>query len=184
MRRGSAVLALLVVALLATGCGSDGSAPGKPSAGRLSPEIDQDGPGGVPARSNEAPGRSAPKRSSLAPGAVTAPCGLVSRTEAGSIAGEPMLKPIQAAQGPTCIYPYRSGKRSVTLAVQALDPSMVKRLRGQRRGVTVGRRVGVCANPGQPVLYLPISGSDVLTVAAPCALAQKFAARAMPRLLG
>ena len=33
---------------------------------------------------------------------------------------------------------------------------------------------------GQPILYVPLSGSRVLSVAAPCQVARKFAARAVP----
>jgi hypothetical protein len=91
------------------------------------------------------------------------PCNLVTKAQAGAIVGAPLQDPLEAPQGPTCIYRSQDGKRFVTLAVQSVAFSKLK-------------------HQMQPILYVPLSGSRVLSVAAPCQVARKFAARAVPRL--
>ena len=48
------------------------------------------------------------------------PCNLVSKAQAGAIVGAPLQDPLEAPQGPTCIYRSQDGKRFVTLAVQSV----------------------------------------------------------------
>lgn len=112
------------------------------------------------------------------------PCTLVSRAAAQSLMGTPIIEPVEAPQGPTCIYRTQSGKRFVTLSVQTVS---FKKLRAQMRGarrVDVSDKVGYCGRLGQPMLYLPLSAGRVLSISAPCALASRFAAEAVPRLPG
>jgi hypothetical protein len=45
-------------------------------------------------------------------------------------------------------------------------------------------RTGYCGHFGQDMLYVPLRGDGVLSVAAPCGVAKKFAARAVQRLAG
>jgi hypothetical protein len=110
------------------------------------------------------------------------PCNLVTKAQAGAIVGAPLQDPLEAPQGPTCIYRSRDGKRFVTLAVQPVAFSKLKRQMHQRRQVAVSNKTAFCGMLGQPILYVPLSGSRVLSVAAPCQVARKFAARAVQRL--
>ena len=110
------------------------------------------------------------------------PCNLVTKAQAGAIVGGPLQDPLEAPQGPTCIYRSQDGKRFVTLAVQSVAFSKLKHQMHKRQQVTVSNKTAFCGMLGQPILYVPLSGSRVLSVAAPCQVARKFAARAVPRL--
>ena len=110
------------------------------------------------------------------------PCNLVSKAQAGAIVGAPLQDPLEAPQGPTCIYRSQDGKRFVTLAVQSVPFAKLKRQMHKRQQVAVSNKTAFCGMLGQPILYVPLSGSRVLSVAAPCQVARKFAARAVLRL--
>jgi len=121
------------------------------------------------------------KQKTLAPSA-SRPCSLVSKAQARAIIKTAILEPLEAPQGPTCIYQTKSGKPYVTLTV---EKTSYARLQGQirkRRSIAVADRKGMCGTFGRPMLYLPLGSGRVLSVAAPCALATKFAARAISHL--
>jgi hypothetical protein len=112
------------------------------------------------------------------------PCNLVSKSQARAILGTTIQDPLEAPQGPTCIYRSRDGRSFVTLAVQQVRFEKVKgQIRG-RQAVSVADKTGYCGKYGQPVLYLPLSRSQVLTVTAPCQVARQFAQTAVGRLRG
>ncbi|MEA2273032.1 MAG: hypothetical protein QOI98_1740, partial [Solirubrobacteraceae bacterium] len=46
----------------------------------------------------------------------------------------------------------------------------------------VANRHGVCGTFGRSMLYLPLGGGRVLSIAGPCDMASRFAAEAMPHL--
>lgn len=116
--------------------------------------------------------------------ARSTPCGLVTRSEAATILGAPILQPREAPQGPTCIYRTRSGEKFLTLAVQSAKMEQVKRrLRGATR-VDIGGRATYCGVLGRPVLYVAVQRQRVLTIGAPCRAARRFAAQALSRLGG
>jgi len=117
----------------------------------------------------------------LAPSSVR-PCSLVTKGQARAILGTPIVEPLQAPQGPTCIYESRSGKQFVTLAVQTVSFAKLKRQLRSSRSVQVAGSVGYCGSYGRPMLYLPLSSRRVLSVAASCDVATRFAAKAAPRL--
>lgn len=110
------------------------------------------------------------------------PCNLVSPAEAKSILGGPIRAPLEARQGPTCIYQSRKGRGYVTVAVQNADIRKLAPQLSQRRRVEASGRSGWCGHYGQEMLYLPVSGGRVLSIAAPCPVAAKFAAKAMRQL--
>jgi hypothetical protein len=123
---------------------------------------------------------SARKQKGTAPGA-NSPCALVTKAQAQAIVGTKLVEPLQAPQGPTCIYQTATGKQQVTLSVQRVDfADLRKQLRNSRR-VLVSSKTGYCGTYGRPMLYVPLSGG-VLTIAGPCGVASKFAARALPLL--
>jgi hypothetical protein len=133
---------------------------------------------------NDAPGYSTLlKRQSKHPKSRFSPCNLVTESQAQSILGAAVQQPLEAPQGPTCIYRTRTGKAFVSVAVQTSTPyEQLRRLVRKRQAVTVSGREGVCGNVGQPTLFLRLSGGRVLTIAADCEIAKQFAIRAVPAL--
>jgi hypothetical protein len=176
----------------ATGEGTSGRAGGstksqrghadplRPSSGDFSPKGEPSS-GGAPASTKPAY-QQLVDRQSHHPGNRFSPCNLVTQSQAQAILGKAVQPPVEAPQGPTCIYRPRSGTSMVTLAVQSMDLAKVKRLLRHRRAITLSHRSGFCGTYGQSMLYLPLSSGRVLSVAAPCQVAQGFAARALPHL--
>jgi hypothetical protein len=154
--------------------------PLRPSTGDVSPKGEPSA-GGAPA-SNKPAYQQLVDRQSRHPGSRFSPCNLVTQSQAQAILGKPVQQPVEAPQGPTCIYRPRSGPTMVTLAVQQMGLGKIKRLVRNRRAITLSHRSGFCGTYGQSMLYLPLSSGRVLSVAAPCRMAQSFAARALPHL--
>jgi hypothetical protein len=125
--------------------------------------------------------KTARKQKALAASA-SRPCSLVTKTQARAIVGAPILEPLQAPQGPTCIYRTKSGKPYVTLAVQTVSFAKLRKQIRRTRTVSIASRTAYCGTYGGPMLYLPVAGGRVLSIAAPCAMAQRFAAKAAPHL--
>jgi hypothetical protein len=173
-----------------------GAAAGEPGVAAAEPGVAAAEPGAGAAK----PGATAPAgksesgptqkpgyealvdRQSRNPRTRFTPCDLVTAAQAGAILGAPVRAPVEALQGPTCIYQTRDGDGFVALAVQATPFDRLKRsMRGLRR-VQVSDHAAYCGTYGQSMLYVPLSKGRVLSVAAPCTLAQGFAARAMRQL--
>lgn len=110
------------------------------------------------------------------------PCSLVTKAEAREIIGAPIVEPLQAPQGPTCIYQTESGKPYVTIAGQDTSIGQLREQLSDRVAVSVAGRAGYCGTAGGPVLYVPLSDGRTLVVAARCEMARRFAARAFGRL--
>jgi hypothetical protein len=66
--------------------------------------------------------------------------------------------------------------------VQAASYARLQQQVRQRRSVAVANRRGVCGTFGRSMLYLPLGGGRVLSIAGPCDMASRFAAEAMPHL--
>jgi hypothetical protein len=162
--------------LCACGAGAPAShAPGSttnPTKGATTPKTSS-------GRSNEASGA---QQAAAVETAGSAPCTLVTREQASAILGERISKPSEAVQGPTCVY--KGHKSFVTLAVQTLDFDKIKPKLGLRQRVEVSSKVAYCGNYGQQMLYVPLSEGRVLSVAAPCPRAKRFAALAVRALSG
>jgi hypothetical protein len=112
------------------------------------------------------------------------PCAFVTKAQAQEILGARLLDPLVAPQGPTCIYRNRSGQSFATVAIQSVSFKALRRQVRRVERVAVSDRTAYCGMHGRPMLYLPLSGGRVLSVAAPCETATRFARRAAPRLLG
>lgn len=110
------------------------------------------------------------------------PCSLVPKSTATEAIGTPLLEPVQARQGPTCIYRSRNGKHYVTLTVQRGSYSRLAAKVRSRRAVTIATRRGVCGTLGGPVLYVPVAARRVLTIGGSCSVATRFAAHALASL--
>jgi hypothetical protein len=124
------------------------------------------------------------ERQTSRPASRFTPCNLVSRSQARAILGGPVLAPVEAPQGPTCIYRSATGKSFITLAVLKMDIRRIQRQMHKPHAVGVSNRSGFCGTYGQPTLYVGLSHRRVLSVAAPCRVAKEFAARAVARLSG
>jgi hypothetical protein len=112
------------------------------------------------------------------------PCTLVSRSEAAAILRKSVGKPVDAPQGPTCIYTPKGAKSLVTLSVEATDFSKVQ-LQSQLRdriSVKVDGHTAYCGLAGGPTMIVPLSTGRFLVVTAPCPLAASFAAKSLGRI--
>jgi hypothetical protein len=112
------------------------------------------------------------------------PCGLVSARQAATILGGAVEKPLQAVQGPTCVYRTRDGEAFVTLSVQTGSLPALRARLAQRTRVEVGGRAAYCGTYGQPMLAAAVAGGYVLNVAGPCDVAKRFAGKALAELAG
>ena len=111
------------------------------------------------------------------------PCTLVTRAEAQAIVGKSVAAPIEAPQGPTCIYRADGGKSFITLAVESLAFSKVlpqSQLR-DRISVTIAGHTAYCGNAGGQQLIVPLANGKFLAVSAPCPIAAAFAKKALSR---
>jgi hypothetical protein len=176
---------VLVAAAALGGCGGE-SEPAK-------------GPPGIPdnplvsrAESDgtdpDAPGQSQPgfkdlvENQSRNPDKRLSPCALVTKKQAQAILGARLVDPVEAPQGPTCIYRDREGKNFITLAVMNGEFGALRDDIRRLKRVSVADRRAYCGVQGQPMLYLPLGRSGVLSVTAQCDVAMDFARKAVPRL--
>lgn len=121
------------------------------------------------------------KQAAQAPSAQR-PCSLVTKAKARAIIGVAILEPVEAPQGPTCIFRSKTGDRFITLTVQKASFARLEQQVRRRRAVAVSDHRGICGSYGRPMLYLPVSGGRVLSVQGPCDTAVRFAAAAVPHL--
>jgi hypothetical protein len=110
------------------------------------------------------------------------PCRLVSLPEARSIAGREITTRLEAPLGPTCIYKGGGAQPGVTLAVETASFTQMSHQLGKRKQVVVEGRKGYCGHLGTQMLLVPLARGQLLSVAAPCGLAQRFAVKALQRL--
>jgi hypothetical protein len=96
--------------------------------------------------------------------------------------GQELQPPVEAPQGPTCIYRTRDESTFVTIAVQRLElDALRKQMRGEEE-LDVDSHTAVCGKLGQSMLYLPLEQGRVLSIGAPCEMAARFARAAVPQL--
>lgn len=177
------LVAVALAGLALAACGDDSAT--KTAAPNGSPSNPLVGKRSDSSKEGAAPGYQAlVDKQDKNPGSRFTPCGLVSEGQARAIMGSPVEEPLEAPQGPTCIYRSRDGKDFVTLALQTADFSDLKGKMRSREGIEVGGRPAYCGNHGQPMLYLSLPGSRVLSVAGQCDTARRFAARALTQLIG
>jgi hypothetical protein len=110
------------------------------------------------------------------------PCGFISRSQAASALGGPIVAETEAPLGPTCILRVRGRQPDVTIALeQSTLAAITSSMKGSHR-TTVQGHVAVCGTLGRPMLFLSVSGGRVLNVTAPCDIAKALAAAALPHL--
>lgn len=176
------ILVIVATAGVLAGCGGSSppapiGSPGNPVPAKKTAETSEG------AKVTKPGFKALVERQTSKPRSRFTPCNLVTAAQARAIIGAPMLDPIEAPQGPTCIYRSRDGKSFVTLGVQSLDfqKKVKPRLKLSHR-IAVASRTAYCGTYGQPMLYLPLSGGRVLSIAAHCAVAKQFAAKAVRQL--
>jgi hypothetical protein len=111
--------------------------------------------------------QATPRQQKTQPPSADRPCSLVTRAEAEEAIGVPIVEPLEAPQGPTCIFQGQSGTPYVTLAAQDASADELRSGLADRRAVPVAGRTGQCGTAGGPVLYVPLSEGRTLVVAAP-----------------
>jgi hypothetical protein len=182
-----AVLGCLTVVTVLAGCGGEAAAP----KGSHENPLQATRPSTAKGSAREPGGSAQPKldyktllkhQSGEAAGTRFTPCSLVTRAPARAILGQPVKLPSEAPQGPTCIYRAAKGDGFVTLAVQPVSFAKAKRNLDKPTKVDLGSRTGVCGKYGQTMLYAPLSQGRMLTVAAECSVAKRFAAQAVRAL--
>ena len=119
------------------------------------------------------------ERQSSKPRSRFTPCNLVTRAQARAILGAPVLAPVEASQGPTCIYRTREGGGFVCVTVQRTPFERIEPRLRQRRRIDVAGRAAYCGTYGQPMLYVPLARGRLLTIAGRCDVARGFAAKAV-----
>jgi hypothetical protein len=189
--RTLSVTALVLAAVLLSACGG-ASEPGPPPGSPENPLVAEIPEQTQSGRLNEASAPSADEPGyqklvegqSSEPESRFTPCNLVTPAQAREILGAPVKEPVEAPQGPTCIYQAESGRSFVTLAVQSASLNGLKREMRSPRPVDIDSRPAYCGTHGQPTLYVSLGGGSVLSVAAPCSIARRFAAKAVASLRG
>ena len=83
-----------------------------------------------------------------APRAGSRPCNLVTRSQAQDDPRDRVQAPVEAPQGPTCIYRTEDGKAFITLAVQSLDIDRLKKRVHRAQTVDVSDRTAYCGIHG------------------------------------
>ncbi len=132
----------------------------------------------------ENPGRGAAARSGRGRiiAAGTNPCSLVPEAAARAAVGGLAAAPVEALQGPTCIYRPARDSSYVTLTVQTLDLTQVRSRMHRLTRISVGGRAAYCGIYGRETTFVPLTGGRVLTITATCAVGRRLAALALPRL--
>lgn len=128
---------------------------------------------------------SGPSDESSATGAKPIdPCKLVSRSEAQAIVHVPVAQPVEAPQGPTCIYEPKGAKNFITLAVEATNFLKVppQAQLTARVTLTVAGHTAYCGKAGVEMMIVPLTIGKFLAITAPCPVATSFAGAALKRL--
>jgi len=106
----------------------------------------------------------------------------VSKAEAQAILGTNITDPIEAPQGPTCIYKTPDSATFLTLGIETANFNQMKAQIIALNPVTGLSRPAYCGSYGSAMLFVPLSATSLFYVKAPCTIATQFAAKALPRL--
>lgn len=189
MRRWALVALVIALPALLGACGTDdsGSAKKGPPGSPDNPLVSQ---AQRDSTDPDAPGSGTPNyralvdRQSGKPAERSSPCAFVTKRQAQGIVGSSLLDPVEAPQGPTCIYRDRGGKTFITVALQDGGFGALRDDVRRLRTVSVADRRAYCGVYGSPMLFLPLGGGRVLSVTAQCDVATRFARSAVSRLDG
>jgi|tagenome__1003787_1003787.scaffolds.fasta_scaffold20639960_2 hypothetical protein len=181
---------LLPAALALSACGSEQAA--KAPAGSVSNPlvsgadpnngVQPDAPGQVSVKPNYKALVTKQSNSNRTAAAADSPCGLVTKHQAQLAIRTRLIDPMEAPQGPTCIFRDRAGKTFVTLAVQPTPFAQIRKQIHRIHKVSVASRPAYCGVQGAPVLVVPLAHGRTLSVSAQCKIAMGLARFAVPRL--
>jgi hypothetical protein len=90
----------------------------------------------------------------------------------------------EAPQGPTCIYQARGAKRYVTVAVETMNFTAVRKHARTLSHTRLHGHTAYCMHYGTTTTFVPLSKARVLNVTASCSIGVRFAAKAMARVPG
>lgn len=193
MRYLSVIAVALAAVVLATGCGGSKDQPkaalGTPQNPMVATTAAATPTSPTPAARRRARAAAAkpnyeelPQQRAAPTGKAFSPCNLVSQSRAEAILRGAIQAPLEAPQGPTCIYRTKKGASFVTVAVQAVTLRKLHAQLAKADTSTVGGRTAYCAKVGNPTLYVPLGSARILTVSAPCKIAKAFARTAVVKL--
>ena len=106
----------------------------------------------------------------------------VARAEASTILGQAVAEPQSVLQGPSCLYRVKGRERVVALSVAPGSISTIQRRGRDVIKLRLRNRAGFCVNYGRPKVIVPLTRGRLLSVAAPCQIAARFASVALPRI--
>lgn len=134
------------------------------------------------ARKSAVPATAANSTPVAKPPLVPHPCSLVTTAEAQAALGGQLDQPVEAPQGPTCIFKLTSGTIAATIAVEnAPLARFIDRMKGSK-SLVIAKHLTYCGILGSPTLVSEVGANSLLVVSAPCSVAQKLAADALPHL--
>ena len=110
------------------------------------------------------------------------PCTLVTASDAQAI-DPTVTSAVEARLGPSCVY-YRRGNKEITLTLEQRSLQTATGKLNKGVPLTVANHAGICARLATDTLFVSLTGGRALTIGAPCALAQRLAAKALTRLPG
>jgi len=112
---------------------------------------------------------------------ASTPCKLVTGAEAQAILKR-QVQTTTALQGPTCVYRIRNSKQQMTLSVQKVSFSALKKVAKVVSSTTSGGHTLYCLKYGGSLTVVPLSGGRTLQVGGSCTPGFKFARTALKRL--
>lgn len=107
------------------------------------------------------------------------PCGLISHSEVTAILGGPVRATLEPL-GPTCVY--AEPERVVTVVVEKTRFASLRRHARKASRIRVAGHAGWCLRYGSTSVAVRLAAGRVLHVTGPCAVAARFAARALRRV--
>jgi len=181
------IAAIVLVALLAAGCGGgSSSSPVTGDAGQRSDYVVESRDSvtkdeGVPEiDAGKYPTGHDTDEESVSGREPIRPCSLVTRAEAAAILGG-AVKVVERPLGPTCVF---SGSgRMVTLVLEEQPLKSLVRGAKSSRSVTAAAHHGYCLQYEAPSVVFSAGKGRVLQVTAACQAGVRFAAVALPRLM-
>jgi hypothetical protein len=103
----------------------------------------------------------------------------VSAAQAQTITGERLVSKREAPLGPTCVFKFKGRLQIVTIVVERASIQKLAGPMKSRVHVSVAGLPGYCGSLGSPILFVALRSGGVLSVTAPCRIAEGFAAAAL-----
>jgi hypothetical protein len=107
----------------------------------------------------------------------------VTKAEAASALHTALQSADEAPLGPTCVFESSAGAVIATLTIEHgnFEQQVQPRATSVAQAAVAGRTT-YCGTLGQPMLWAPLSGSEIFVVTARCDAARALAALVLPRI--